>query len=218
MDASTREVVLPLFPLPSLVFFPETRVPLHIFEPRYREMVADALAGDSLIGMALLRPGGERAFLSSPPVYDVGTIGEIEQAVEYDDGRYDIILNGISRYQIVEHIDHSPYRLARVRPTPEESGEWEAVERRKGNLRELSRQYLSHFRDSEVPELESASLSSIVNALAMALNIEASEKQALLEESNLMRRSVTVTDLIRDRLRILEFLAPYRREGSAGMN
>ena len=218
MDTSREEFLLPLFPLPTLVFFPETRIPLHIFEPRYRRMIGDSLEGKSLIGMALLKPGWEASYFAEPPVYDLGTVGEIEQAVEYDDGRFDIVLKGITRYRIVEHLDHEPYRMARVVADPEEQGDPDVAEAERRALQELSQQYLSHFRDPEVPELETASLAAIVNALVMALNIEPHEKQRLLEDSSLMHRSEAVGSLIRERLRIINFLAPYRRPTVPGSN
>lgn len=212
------ELVLPLFPLPSLVFFPETRVPLHIFEPRYREMVTDSLKGESMIGMALLKPGWERSYFGEPPVHAHGTIGEIEQAVEYDDGRYDIVLKGLVRYRVIEHVENQPYRLARVIADPEFHSDPPVEEMRKLELRQISRQYLSHFKDSNVPELETSSLAAIVNALIMALNLEPESKQKLLEDSDLLHRCELVSGLIRERLELIDFLAPYRRDETPGMN
>src|SRR5213596_3395375 len=83
--------LLPLFPLPNVVLFPNVFLPLHIFEPRYREMVADALASDRLIGMVLLRPGWERDYEGRPPVYPIGCSGVITHAERLHDGRYDIV-------------------------------------------------------------------------------------------------------------------------------
>ena len=70
--------LLPLFPLPNVVLFPNVFLPLHIFEPRYREMVADAIAGDRMIGMVLLRPGWENNYEGRPPVYPIGCSGLIK--------------------------------------------------------------------------------------------------------------------------------------------
>ena len=79
--------LLPLFPLPNVVLFPSVFLPLHIFEPRYREMVADALASDRMIGMVLLRPGWERDYEGRPPVYPIGCTGVITHVERQPDGR-----------------------------------------------------------------------------------------------------------------------------------
>ena len=67
------EFLLPLFPLPNIVFFPHTRLPLHVFEPRYRQLVQDAVEGDERFGIVLLRPGWETDYFGAPPVYEYGT-------------------------------------------------------------------------------------------------------------------------------------------------
>src|SRR6266576_3705894 len=106
--------LLPLFPLPNVVLFPNVFLPLHVFEPRYREMVADAVAGDRLIGMVLLRPGWQRDYEGRPPVYPIGCSGLITHVEPLADGRYDIVLRGIERFRIVDE-DHSrSYRRAQV--------------------------------------------------------------------------------------------------------
>src|SRR6186997_85611 len=90
--------LLPLFPLPNVVLFPNVFLPLHIFEPRYREMVADALASDRMIGMVLLRPGWDREYERLP------------------DGRYNIVLRGMERFRVVEEDHALSYRRAVVEP------------------------------------------------------------------------------------------------------
>jgi Lon protease-like protein len=104
-----------LFPLPNLVLFPEVMQPLHIFEPRYRQMTADALAGDRLIALALLQPGWEPDYAGSPAIHAVGCIGRIIADQRLPDGRYNILVRGLSRIQVVEEISHAkPYRKARA--------------------------------------------------------------------------------------------------------
>ena len=98
---------IPLFPLPNVVLFPNVCLPLHIFEPRYREMVADALDGDRIIGMVLLRPGWEGEYEGRPPIYDVGCAGLITHAERTDDGRYNLVLRGLQKFKVQEE-DHSP--------------------------------------------------------------------------------------------------------------
>src|ERR1051325_3464260 len=94
--------LLPIFPLPNVVLFPNVFLPLHVFEPRYREMVAHALVADRMIGMALLRPGWERQYEGRPPVFDVGCSGVMTHCERLTDGRYNIVLRGVERFRIVE--------------------------------------------------------------------------------------------------------------------
>ncbi len=86
---------IPLFPLPNVVLFPHVTLPLHIFEPRYREMVSTALEGDRMIGMVLLRPGWEGDYEGRPPIYEVGCTGLITHAERTTDGRYNHVLRGL---------------------------------------------------------------------------------------------------------------------------
>jgi Lon protease-like protein len=115
--------VIPLFPLPNVVLFPRVSLPLHVFEPRYKKMVADALAGPQLIGMTLLRPGWEADYQGRPAIYASGCVGRIEKCDELEHGRYNILLKGLSRFRIVEEHGGEPYRLATVQLLDEEPGD-----------------------------------------------------------------------------------------------
>src|SRR2546421_10426257 len=91
---------IPLFPLPNVVLFPNVFLPLHIFEPRYREMVADALQGDRIVGMVLLQPGYESDYEGRPGVFPTGCAGVITHAEKLPDGRYNIVLRGVEKFRI----------------------------------------------------------------------------------------------------------------------
>src|SRR5215471_18460248 len=109
--------IIPLFPLPNVVLFPQVMLPLHIFEPRYRQLTVDALAGDRLIGMVLLRPGWESDYEGRPALYQTGCLGRILAEQRLDDGRFNILLRGITRVRLVVEIEHDKlYRSARVEP------------------------------------------------------------------------------------------------------
>ena len=114
---------LPLFPLPNVVLFPNVFLPLHIFEPRYRAMVADALDGDRLIGMVLLRPGWEGDYEGRPPVFPIGCAGLISHHEQLPDGRYNIVLRGLEKFRVEREDDSRLYRLGEVitlnEPLPE---------------------------------------------------------------------------------------------------
>lgn len=108
-----REV--PIFPLPDVVLFPRQILPLHIFEPRYRKMIADVLAGDQFMAVALLKPGYEDLYLSaSAPIHSVIGVGRIVGSERLDDGRYNILLRGEARAKLIEEQPARPYRVATV--------------------------------------------------------------------------------------------------------
>jgi len=115
---------LPLFPLPEVVFFPETVLPLHVFEPRYRRMVADCLEGDRWMAVAMLRPGWEKDYEGRPPIHAVAAAGEIIQAEALADGRFNILLDGRCRVQIdrEEPPGDRPYRVVEARRLAEVPG------------------------------------------------------------------------------------------------
>jgi Lon protease-like protein len=95
---------LPVFPLPNVVLFPDATLPLHIFEPRYRELVREVLNGRKLMGVVRLKPGFEEDYEGRPPVFDVCGVGQVVDSVERADGRYDVTLRGIARARIVEEL------------------------------------------------------------------------------------------------------------------
>lgn len=206
------EFLLPLFPLPNVVFFPQTRMPLHVFEPRYRQLVKDALDGDQQFGIILLRPGWEADYLGAPPVYEWGTVGTIEQVFPLDDGRYNLMLRGDVRFRIIEEVSRVPYRTARVVAAPEVEPAAPEAEATREWLADLSRQYLRYLPDqTAVPEIEIVSLHALTNALIMSLNLDVEEKQKLLAVGDLAARADEVGNEIASRIETLQFLAPYRR-------
>src|SRR5881227_3891120 len=104
-----------LFPLPNLVLFPHVVQPLHVFEPRYREMTADALAGDRLIALALLQPGWEADYEGRPAVHPIACLGRVVADQLLPDGRYNLLVRGLSRLRLLGEVpDDKPYRTARA--------------------------------------------------------------------------------------------------------
>ena len=89
----------------DVVLFPNVFLPLHIFEPRYRQMIADALAGDRIIGMVLLRPGYEDDYEGPPPIYATGCSGLITHVERIEDGRYNLMLRGLEKFTMHERGD-----------------------------------------------------------------------------------------------------------------
>src|SRR5262245_64218118 len=115
--AVTRSI--PVFPLPDVVFFPGTVLPLHVFESRYRKMVKDALAADGTIAVALLKPGWEQKYEGNPEYFPVATAGRMEQVASTKDGRYYFKLVGSVRVRLGEVLREAPYRLVRAEEIPE---------------------------------------------------------------------------------------------------
>ncbi|HXL14477.1 MAG TPA: LON peptidase substrate-binding domain-containing protein [Methylomirabilota bacterium] len=111
----------PLFPLPDVVFFPKTLLPLHVYEPRYRALASEALEQDRIICTALLKPGWESDYYGSPEVYPVGCVGKIVQHQKLPDGRYNITLDGIAKVRIESSVQLTPYRLVRVSPVEDDA-------------------------------------------------------------------------------------------------
>ena len=117
-DDAGFEGLARLFPLPDLVLFPHVMQPLHIFEPRYREMVQEALATDRLIAIARLKPGWEPDYEKRPAVFPLGCSGLITHVERLQDGRYNIVLRGIERFRILAEDHARSFRRAAVEPVP----------------------------------------------------------------------------------------------------
>jgi hypothetical protein len=190
---------LPLFPLPNVVLFPNVFLPLHIFEPRYREMVAEALAGDRIIGMALLRPGWEPEYESRPAIYPIGCAGLITFAERHNDGRYNIVLRGLEKFRVVDE-EVSPgrnYRVARVDSIidPMSDEDRDALRTARRRLEALLvPQPEGRGAEPKVPP--SMPDEDLVNALAQYLELEPVEKQALLERDTLLSRCHSLIELL----------------------
>lgn len=186
--------LLPLFPLPSVVLFPGVPLPLHIFEPRYRAMVADALDADRRIGMVLLKPGWENDYDGRPPIYSIACSGVIVHATKLDDGRYNIVLHGLDRVRVIEEEHTRSYRRAVVETLPDpplDADDRLAV----GELRARLEALIGIDRAPDRP-LAQAPDADFVHAIANALDLEPVEKQALLERGTLRLRAQGLVELV----------------------
>ncbi|HEY0155717.1 MAG TPA: LON peptidase substrate-binding domain-containing protein [Thermoanaerobaculia bacterium] len=213
------EFLLPLFPLPNIVFFPHTRLPLHVFEPRYRQMIKDVLEGDQRFGIVLLRAGWEADYFGAPPVHGIGTLGTVEQAVPLEDGRYNIVVRGDVRVRILDEVSRVPYRTARVVADPEKPRDPKEAYAQREWLADVSRQYLHYLPDqTAVPEIETVNLDALTNALIMSLNLDNEEKQKLLELNDVIARAEEIGNELTGRIESLRFLSGYRRGGDPSHN
>jgi uncharacterized protein len=188
---------LPLFPLPNAVLFPNVFMPLHIFEPRYRAMVTDALAGDRIIGMVLLKPGFEADYEGRPPVYAHGCAGVITHSEALPDGRFNIVLRGIEKFRITGEDVSRPYRLAHVEPIPEAVAEADRPILRRDRQRLEALLAAAIERGGADPKFPPAVADEdLVNALAQYLALEPLERQALLERDGVLARGRALVELL----------------------
>ena len=195
-SAVTLPATIPIFPLQDVVLFPNSTRPLHIFEPRYRAMVADALEGDSIIGMILLQPGNEAEYEGRPPVYAVGCAGVIIAAEKLPDGRYNIVLEGRVKFRVLSEDASRPYRLAEVEALPEAvevSDRPLLAERRK----QLEETLLSIFPGMQLPPSD-LSDEEVVDGLSLVLPLEPAHRQELLEVDGPVERALRLIRRLRE--------------------
>ncbi len=190
--------IIPIFPLPKVVLLPGEILPLHIFEPRYVEMVRDAIASHRVIGMVEVEPGHETELPFTPPVRDVGCVGFIAAHEELPDGRYLMWLVGLERFRIEEEIgSETMYRQVRVQyePTPESPKRLSEIR----PVREELRTILPDLVDLDPPSrglfarhLEEVSDSQLVALACQILEIASGRKQEILEADSLSDRFLMV--------------------------
>jgi Lon protease-like protein len=177
-----------LFPLPNVVLFPQVLLPLHIFEPRYRQMTADALQADRLIALVLLKPGWEADYQGRPDIYPTACLGKIIAEQRLEDGRYNVLLRGLSRVRLLRELDQDVlYRSAHAELLRDFSSTDPEVARA---LREkLTRAATSWFVGMSLPSEEISklvaselSLGALADILSFALPLPIELKQELLEE------------------------------------
>ena len=189
-----------VFPLSNFIFFPNTNVPLNIFEPRYIEMINDSMKSSRLIGMVQPKKnmGG-----STDGLYDIGCLGKITSFSETEDGRYLIVLNGLSRFKIVEEIKNDKlYRECKISFEEFENDTNTNKEDIKfSDLKLIFKDFKSFFEKRGFAinwnELEKQSLEQTINALAMASPFSLEEKQILLETKNLSLRKDKLEEILK---------------------
>jgi Lon protease-like protein len=206
--------LIPIFPLPNVVLFPQVMLPLHIFEPRYRKMVRDTESqSPPLIGMALLRGNWQEQYEGNPEIFSIGCAGEMVRVAPLPDGRFNILLQGLRRYHIREEIFTAGYRQARVEWDPPLKEELDTG-RRQG-LRQLLDQYLK--KNEQVQKfLSDPSIDDdfFVNFFAFHLDFLPIEKQSLLEVQPLVERADRLRDILD--FKLTETGLPESHPGGAG--
>ncbi len=192
---------IPIFPLSNFIIFPNTTVPLNIFEPRYIQMINDCMKGNRLIGMVQPKKSGD---LKKPNLYQVGCVGKITSFNDTEDGRYLIVVNGICRYNIVEElINNKLYRECKISfdnyiddldENLKEEIKFSEVKTMFNDLKVLFKKqgYLINWKD-----IEKQNIHQIINTLAMASPFSLEEKQILLETDNLVERNKKLIEILK---------------------
>jgi len=192
---------IPIFPLSNVVLFPRLRAPLHIFEPRYRQMTEAALAGDRRIGMVAVRPSQVTSIQQDPATYSIGCAGIIEDYELLPDGRYNIVLFGTERFRIRCERPRTPtrlYRIAEVELLEEADDPEDSVEfaRQRADLASLFSELLNPLatiggrstanqlgaRTPTPNSLDKIENAALTHYIASTFNFTTEERQALLEE------------------------------------
>lgn len=186
---------LPVFPLAGALLLPGGRMPLNIFEPRYLQMIDEALAGDRLIGMIQPALNGELRGDGEPELCEVGCIGRITSCAETGDGRYLISLHGVCRFRVATESNvKTPFRQCRILPFVADLGEDpSAPEVNRPALLKTFRAYLdANDLQADWENVGRAGNAMLVNALSMMAPYGPAEKQALLEAADLKTRAETL--------------------------
>ncbi|WP_292063916.1 LON peptidase substrate-binding domain-containing protein [Brevundimonas sp. UBA7664] len=195
VKAADLPQVIPVFPLPGVILLPRGQLPLNIFEPRYLNMIDDAMAGDRIIGMVQPQLGPQGL---SP----IGCAGRITSFAETSDGRYLITLTGCARFRLASEIPtQTPYRQIRADFGPFETDlsppPVDDIGLDRDGLLDALRAYLeTRGLDIDWDTAETAPPEALVNSLSMALPFDPPEKQALLEAASLTDRSAVLTALL----------------------
>ena len=203
----TIPTAIPIFPLEVAMLFPGVSRPLHIFEPRYRAMIADALKGDRIIGMTTLKPGYEADYQGRPPIYDIGCAGVITDVEELSGGRFNIVLRGLVKFRVTGEDQSRSYRVANVEALPEalDDAEQAALHKLRQHLEEL----ITQGSDSKVEP--GTSDEQLINMVAQHLPMGLAERQGLLELRNALIRVRALIELIeakKTKPRLVAFTEP----------
>jgi len=203
-----QQDIIAVFPLPNVVFFPETELPLHIFEPRYCEMINDTMENQQLIGMFLLQPGWQDDYYGNPPIHSIGCAGEMIQTERLSEGKFNIVLRGVARVRALDIVQEYPYRKVRVHVLPE------VVSRDETRIQIMKRDLLRDFKvfadQSGSVEIQGDwEFSRVVNGIASCLPLDVDVKRMLLEEDDVYARALTVQEHLTAQVAVLKLTGRF---------
>ncbi|MBL4859019.1 LON peptidase substrate-binding domain-containing protein [Qipengyuania huizhouensis] len=185
-------VRLSIFPLPGAILFPALQLPLHIFEPRYRELVGSALAKDRLIGMIQPQRNSEGS-----PLYEIGCVGRIGDVEALEDGRYNIVLEGVSRFKMVRELDvTTAFRQIEAELIEDPKDEVLASVERAGFEFEAKRFAAMQGYSVDWDSVERLDDETLINGVAQIAPFDSAAKQALIEAKTLSERCELMIQLM----------------------
>ncbi len=202
LEPGTLLESLPIFPLPTVAFFPNTLLPLHVFEPRYLAMLEDVWNGDRLLGIVQLREGWEETYFGAPGVHPFLGIGHVMHRTEATGDRLNILVRGLSRARIVREVPNEfSYRSVTADVVDSDASDPIETAHRLATVRHLFSRLLAGLDGVDVAGAEAlfapdADPSVVVDAIASALPIEADVKQDLLAELDVPRRADRLAGLL----------------------
>ena len=192
MAATVASIRLSLFPLPGAVLYPGLQLPLHIFEPRYRALISDALARDRRIAMIQPQSGGDNA-----PLFRVGCVGKIAQFEALDDGRYNVVLEGVARFRILREIDAATvFRQVEAELLPENADEVLSAVERASFEREARRFAAAQGYRVDWESVARLDDVSLINGVSQIAPFDAAAKQLLLEADGVGARCELLVQLM----------------------
>lgn len=208
-----------LFPLPNSVFYPGTILPLHIFEKRYRQMLSDAIDSGQWIGMVLLQPGYEEEYNGKPDIVPVGCAGSLDQWIKHDDGKYDIVLRGQSRFRIVREVGDTLYRQAEVELLNNVNDQ--TIDPSADLYRQLIGKFhaftsqlpLDNAQKVEMDAQDCSTLGEMVDRVAYFFDRPLSERQHFLEELDVAKRYHRIHEMIDLKQRIVQQSSLFSKKG-----
>lgn len=203
---------VPVFPLSNVVLFPNVLLPLHIFEQRYRIMVKDALDGEKIITMALLKPGWENEYYNSPKIFNVACMGRIVSTEYMEDGTSNIVLYGLKRVELQEIDNQEPYRVANVKIREDVLDGNEELYRK--HIEDLLGKWNSIMgeeqKDHRIEINTALPLDKLTDTIATLIISNIFDRQSLLEQSQAVKRAEKIIDYIQTRLQILSYTSNIR--------
>jgi Lon protease-like protein len=201
-------MIVPLFPLPNVVLFPKTPMPLYVFEERYRTMVRETLAGNGELVIALLRAGSESNYTSISAVHEIACLGKIETYEELEGGKYNIVVVGMHRVRIIREVQHFPYRLVEVEKIEDiayDEHSADVVDRHNhlGGLFAKFTELATGAKEHAAELMPQLDFESLVNMVAMTLNLTIEQKQAFLEIDEAPERCDALIPVLQQHLETL---------------
>ena len=217
-DLSNFKGVAPLFPLPDFVLFPQVTQPLHIFEPRYRQLMTDVLAGDRLLVLGTLKPNWNDLYeTKTAPVFTDVCLGRVMLDREMDDGKYIIIIRGLCRARIkAEKLTKTPYRQVDLELKFDKYSDTPEIQRanRRAELLETLISTLPGAegnRETTEAALRDLPLGVLADLIASTLKIPTETMISILAESNVDLRTDLLLDLLREQKRNQREQGPTRK-------